>query len=114
VPSGFVTHALGRATERVPGLRRLPVVRLLSLAEVVLLTHDHVTRLNTAERRRLLGLVRLGRGRPSRLTDAERDELEALLAKLAPRELMGDAVGRLSPVPLPRRLLYGKHTSASG
>lgn len=104
-------HTLGRATERVPGLRRLPVVKLLAAAEVALLARDHVTRLTAAERRRLLALVRLGRGRRRRLTAAERAELEALLTKLAPRELMGDAVERLSPVPLPRRLLYGRSKS---
>jgi hypothetical protein len=111
VPSGIVTHTLGRATERVPGLRRIPVVKLLSVAEIALLTRDHVSRLSGSERRRLVGLVRVGRGRRSRLTDAERDELEGLLAKLGPRELFGDAVDRLSPVPLPRRVLYGKRRS---
>lgn len=111
VPSGIVTHTLGRATERVPGLRRLPVVKLLSAAEIALLARDHINRLTPGERRRLLALVRLGRGRRSRLTDTERAELETLVAKLAPRELMGDAVDRLSPVPLPRRLLYGRSHS---
>ncbi len=101
-------HTLGRATKRVPGLRRVPVVKLLAAAEVAMLARDHVTRLTAAERRRLVALVRLGRGRRRRLTDTERAELEALLTKLAPRELIGDAVERLSPVPLPRRLLYGR------
>jgi hypothetical protein len=112
VPSGLVTHTLGRATERVPGLRRIPIFKLLSVAEVAMLTADHLGRLSASERRRLIDLVRLGRGRRSRLTDAERDELESLLTKLAPRELMGGAVDRLSPVPLPRRLLYGRHKTA--
>jgi hypothetical protein len=113
VPRGIVTHALGRATERVPGLRRLPVVKLLAVAEIALLAHDHLVRLSPAERRRVLTLVRTGRGGRSRLTAGERSELEGLLAKLAPRELMGDAVDRLSPVPLPRRLLYGHSSPAS-
>ncbi len=108
MPRGIVTHALGRATERVPGLRRLPVVKLLAVAEIAILAHDHLVRLTPAERRRLLTLVRNGRGRRSRLTPRERAELEGLLVKLAPRELMGDAVDRISPVPLPRRLLYGR------
>ncbi len=112
MPSGLVTHTLGRAAERIPGLRRVPLFKLLSVAEVAMLTADHLARLSPAERRRLLALVRLGRGRRSRLTDAERDELEALLIKLAPRQLMGGAVDRLSPVPLPRRLLYGRHKPA--
>jgi len=98
---------LGKASEKVPGLRHIPVVKLLSAAEIALLTHDHVTRLSPPERRRLLVLVRVGRGRRTRLTGAERDELEELLAKLQPRLLMGEAINRLSPVPLPRRLVFG-------
>jgi hypothetical protein len=51
--------------------------------------------------------VRIGRGRSRNLTGAERDELAGLLAKLQPRLLMGEAIDRLSPVPLPRRLVFG-------
>jgi hypothetical protein len=112
VPPGIVNHTLGRATERVPGLRRVPVVKLLSAAEIGLLARDHLGRLTPAERRRLLALVRTGRGRRSRLNSGEREELERLLVKLAPRQLVGDAVDRLSPVPLPRRLLYGRASKA--
>jgi hypothetical protein len=111
VPSGIVTHTLGRVTERVPGLRRLPVVKLLAAAEIAVLARDHVARLSPAERRRLVALVRTGRGRRSRLTEREREELEGLVVKLAPRKLLGDAVDRLSPLPLPRRLLYGRSST---
>ena len=83
------------------------MVKLLSTAEVALLAREHLMRLSAAERRRLVVLVRVGRGRRSRLTEAECDELESLLAKLEPRLLVGEAVNRLSPLPLPRRLLYG-------
>jgi hypothetical protein len=114
VPPGFVTHSLLRATGRVPGLRRVPVVKLLAAAEVGLLARDHVKRLTGAERRRLVTLVRVGRGRRSRLTGAERRELEELLGKLEPRLLVGEAVDRLSPVPLPRRLVYGAGRSDAG
>jgi hypothetical protein len=107
VSPGFVTRSLGRAAERVPGFRRIPVVKLLSAAEVALLARDHLMRLTPRERRRLVVLVRVGRGRRSRLTESERDELEALLAKIEPRLLVGEAVNKLSPLPLPRRLLYG-------
>jgi hypothetical protein len=103
---------LGKVSQRVPGLRRIPVVRLLSAAELALLARDHVSRLSPSERRRLVALVRVGRGRRSRLTDAERDELERLLAKLQPRLLMGEAINRLSPVPLPRRLVFGPRNRA--
>jgi hypothetical protein len=105
--SGFVTRSLGRATEHVPGLRRVPVVKLLLAGEIALLAHDHLMRLTPAERRRLVTLVRVGRGRRSRLTEVERHELEELLIKLEPRMLFGGTLDRLSPVPIPRRLLYG-------
>jgi hypothetical protein len=107
MPSGFVTRSLGRATERVPGIRRIPVVKLLSAAEIALLAHEHLMRVTPTERRRLVTLVRVGRGRRARLTKAERDELEQILDKLQPRVLVGEAVDRLSPIPLPRRLVHG-------
>lgn len=107
MPNRLLTLTLVKASGRVPGLRRIPVVKLLSAAELALLARDHVARLDPSERRRLVVLVRAGRGRRTRLTGAERDELEGLLAKLQPRLLMGEAVNRLSPVPLPRRLVFG-------
>jgi hypothetical protein len=110
MPSGFVNRSIGRVTEKVPGLRALPVVRLLSAAEVAMLARDHLQRLEPQERKRLLTLVRTGRGRRDRLTDPEAAELAGLLAKLEPRRLMGDAVNSLSPVPLPKRVLYGKRS----
>jgi hypothetical protein len=103
-----VNMTIGRAAGRVPGLRRVPVMKMLAAAELALLTRDHVQRLTPPERRRLITLVRVGRGRRSRLTGSERGELEHLLGKLEARLLMGHAVDRLSPVPLPRRLVYGR------
>lgn len=91
----------------MPGLRAIPVVKLLAAAELALLARDHLARLSSPERRRLVTLVRVGRGRRSRLTDAERDELEGLLIKLQPRLLVGEAINRMSPLPLPRRLVFG-------
>jgi hypothetical protein len=104
----FVTRSLARAAGHVPGVRRVPVLKLLSIAEVAMLAREHLTRLSPAERRRLVVLVREGRGRPSNLGPGEREELHALVAKLEPRLLAGAAVDRLSPVPLPRRLVYGR------
>jgi hypothetical protein len=107
MPSGLFNTTLGKASGRVPGLRRIPMIQLLSAAELAMLARDHVTRLTPPERRRFLTLVRTGRGRRSRLTDDEHDELEGLLGKLQPRLLVGEAINRLSPLPLPRRLVFG-------
>jgi hypothetical protein len=107
VSSRLLNMTLGKASGRVPGLRHIPVVKLLAAAELALLARDHIGRLSPPERRRLIALVRVGRGRRSRLTDDERDELAGLLAKFQPRLLMGEAIDRLSPVPLPRRLVFG-------
>jgi hypothetical protein len=93
---------------RVPGLRRLPVLKLLALGEIALLATTHVRKLERAEWRRLFELVRTARGRPSRLSVEERDELERLVAKAEPRLFAGMAVDRLSPVPLPRRIVHGR------
>jgi hypothetical protein len=96
------------AAKRVPGLKHLPVMRLLAAAEVALLARDHIELLEPYERRRIVELVRIGRGRRSRLTEAEREELAVLVAKAEPRLFVGEAVDKLSPVPLPKRIVYGK------
>jgi hypothetical protein len=88
-----------------------PVLGLLLAAEVALMARGHIAKLNGAQRRRLVALVRQARGRPSSLAEAERQELGALLATLEPRLFIGSAVRRLSPVPVPKRLLYGPRGS---
>jgi len=107
MPNRFTTRAIAAAAGRMPGLRRLPVVKLLFLAELALVARDHVGRLTPEERRRLVGLVREGRGRSRNLTPVEREELAGLVAKVEPRRFAGLAIDRLSPVPLPRRVVYG-------
>jgi hypothetical protein len=92
---------------RIPGLRRLPVFKLLAVGEIVLLARSHLRRLTPDERRRFIALMREGRGRPRNLSQSERDELGALVAKAEPRVLAGTALQKLSPVPLPRRLVHG-------
>ena len=99
----LIVHGAGR----VPGLRRLPVLKLLAIAEIALLARDHVTKLEPAERRRLVQLVRSARGRRRNLSADERDELQRLVAKAEPRLFVGLSADRLSPVPLPRRLVHG-------
>jgi hypothetical protein len=86
----------------------IPVLGLLAAAEVALLAKDHFTKLDGAQRRRLIELVRQARGRPGSLSEAEHEELDALVARLEPRLLIGGAAERVSPVPIPKRLLYGQ------
>lgn len=105
--NGFVTKTIGRSVNKVPGLRRVPVVKLLAAAEIAMLARDHVMLLSREERRRLIELVRIARGRRRNLSEEERQELEALVARLEPRVLFGEAAERLSPLPLPRRLTHG-------
>ena len=105
---GLLSRSLGHAATHVPGLRRLPVFQLISLAEVGLLARDHALRLTPAERHRLIGLLRTAHGRPSRLGAVDREELAALVTKLEARFLAGEAVNRFSPIPLPKRVTHGK------
>jgi hypothetical protein len=95
---------LGRAAEHTPGLRRLPVVTLLMLGEVAVLARNHIERLEPAERRRLVVLMRDARGRPRNLSERERQELQDLIAKAEPKLFAQEAAAKLSPVPLPKRL----------
>jgi hypothetical protein len=84
------------------------VVKLLAVGEVLLLAREHALRLEPDERRRLVALVRTGHGRRRNLTPEQQEELAGLVEKAAPREFLGDAVSRFSPVPLPRRIVYGR------
>jgi hypothetical protein len=81
-------------------LRRMPLVRLLAIGQIVLLARRHFRRLNSNDRRRLSELVRRGRD----LSPAERDELRRLLSKLEPRQFAAATANAFSPVPLPRWL----------
>jgi hypothetical protein len=107
VTTALGRRALGQTTKRVPGLRRIPVMRLLALAEVAVIARAHLSKLEPAEWRRMIELIRVARGRPGNLSARQRRELSALVAKAEPRLLAGEAIDRLSPVSLPGRLLYG-------
>lgn len=89
-------------------VRGVPVMRIIAAAEVAMLAKDHLTRLDHTQRNRLLALVRKARGRPSALSEDEREELASLVALLEPRRLLADAADKVSPVPLPERLLHGR------
>lgn len=101
--SPIFIRLLGRGAQRLPGLRALPVMRLVALGEVALLAREHVARLEPQERHRLVELVRIGRGRRRNLTPDEREEMARLVAKVDPRAFAGAAVARLAPFPLRRR-----------
>ena len=103
MPGSLLTQTVGRAAKRVPILNRLPVMRLLILGEVVVLARSHFERLTPQERYRLVRLLRDAKGRPRQLTDAQRDELQALVAKADPKAFAAAAAVKLSPMPLPGR-----------
>ena len=103
----ILRSGLVRGAGRIPGLRRLPVLKLLAVGEIALLARSHIARLQPAERRRFVELLRKGHGRPSNLSPAEREELSTLLAKAESRLFAGMAADMLSPVPLPRRVVRG-------
>jgi hypothetical protein len=99
---------LDQTAGRVPGLKRIPVAKLLVIGELALLARTHVERLDPQERRRFLVLMGRARGRRRNMSDRERAEFAALTAKLEPRLFAGLVADRFSPVPLPRRVVEGK------
>ena len=93
--------------------RGIPIVGMLLAAEVATMAWAHFTKLSAPQRRRLLALLAQSRGRPGTLSKSEREELAFLFAILEPRLFLGSAAKRLSPVPVPQRLLYGPRASAA-
>jgi hypothetical protein len=91
----------------------VPIVGMLLVAEVAAMAWAHLTKLNSTQRRRLFALLAQSRGRPGSLTENEREELAFLFAILEPRLFLGSATKRLSPVPVPQRLLYGPRGSSA-
>jgi hypothetical protein len=102
---------------RSPWVKRLsrgvPVARLLLVAEVAVVAQRHLSKLDRAQRRRLFTLLIRSRGWPRSLTGAERREFLYLAGRLEPRLLLGMAASRISPVPVPKRLLYGRRGGAA-
>jgi hypothetical protein len=74
--------------------RRLWIVAAL---EVALLTRRHWRRLDPDERRRLTELARKSKGRPSNLSNRERDEAANLLEKLDYAALGGGVAATFLP-----------------
>jgi hypothetical protein len=104
---GMRNNLIARTAAHIPGLRRIPVFKLLVVAEVAMLARQHFIRLDAQERHRLFDLVQISRGRSGNLTSREREELAALVAKMEPRLFAGLVADRLSPLPLPRRFVHG-------
>lgn len=98
MPSPFANIALARAAERLPGLRRLPLARVVIVAELAILAKAHLDRLKPAERRRILILLRDAKGMPKNLSDRDRRELERLVAKLEPKIFANNAAEKFSPL----------------
>jgi hypothetical protein len=94
---------------RAPGLKRIPLLKLLAVVEIVALARVHASKLSGAERRRLIELARKGKG----MTQAERDEAAAIVKKAEPRLFAGLVADSLSPLPLPRRLVRGPKSRRS-
>jgi hypothetical protein len=89
-----------RTLVRARILRKIPLVRLVAVAEVIVLANEHVHKLEPQERRRLLELVKRGRAMPSHLSPRERRELTALLAKAEPKQFVSRAVLKITGIPL--------------
>jgi hypothetical protein len=92
-----------RVLARAPGLKRLPILRLLALADVVGLARTHAGKLTPAQRRRVVELARKG----TAMTPKQRDELADLVKKAEPRLFAGEVANLVSPLPLPKRLVRG-------
>jgi hypothetical protein len=75
------------------------------LAEVAVQAGRHIARLEPGERARLLALVRQARGRPGALAEHEREELLELVARMEPHVFLASATARVTPFPVPRRLV---------
>ena len=101
-------RAIAHGIRRIPGLKRIPIFKLLAVGEIAMLARTHIGRLDPTERRRFVELLRKGRGRTTSLSTTERDEFADLVAKVEPRLFAGLVANMLSPVPLPRRVVQGK------
>jgi hypothetical protein len=112
MPSSFSSKGLAQVARRLPYLKRLPVMRLLALGEIMVLAKEHLDKLEPQERRRLLVLLREGHGRPSNLSKRQREELEKLIAKAEPRLFAGTAAEKLSPIPLPDSVVRGRQSAS--
>lgn len=111
--AGFGLKMIARA----PGLKRLPLLRLLAIADVVRLAKNHANKLTADDRKRMLALAKKASPtkdhlRGNKLTQAEQDELKALVLKAEPRIFAGETANMLSPIPIPSGSVRAPRTSA--
>ena len=85
-------------------IRRIPFFKIVSVVQVALLAHRHLSALTPAERRLLAVLARHAHHLPQH----ERQEFVNLALKLEPRAFAGRAADHLSPFPLPKRIVSGR------
>jgi hypothetical protein len=83
---------------RIPGVRRIPIMWVLTIAEAVVATRRHWAGLDPHTRRRLRQLVMKSGGRPSNLTAAEKQELRSLVGRLNLTKLGRDLAAVASPL----------------
>ncbi|HEX3617497.1 MAG TPA: hypothetical protein VHU61_13210 [Solirubrobacteraceae bacterium] len=98
MPSPLMNIAVASAAQRLPGLRRVPLARLVVLGELAMLAKIHFERLSPAERRRLVLLIRNAKGWPQNLPEREQRELKKLVAKVEPKAFANEAAERFSPL----------------
>lgn len=99
MPGPLITRTVTSAR----ALRKLPIARLLAVADVMVLAREHFNKLEPSERHRLVELVKLGRFHRGQLTRRERRELSDLLAKTEPKVFLNRAAEKVTGVPLHKR-----------
>ena len=100
------------SSKLVATAKLIPLARLIAAAKILMLARQHWHKLEPAERRRLVALVRQTQGRPRNLSGSERLELARLIAKADPRMFAGLVAQRFSPVRLPGRVVRGPRRRA--
>jgi hypothetical protein len=85
-------------------VRRLPLFKVIAVAQLALLAHRHLNALTPVERRRMAELARHG----VKMTPDERTEFRNLASKLEPRAFAASAADYVSPFPVPKRVLGGR------
>ena len=73
--------------------KRIPFLKLMALAQIGILAHQHYKRLNGTERKRLLEIMR----HPRDMSANDRSELKGLVAKMEPGAFAGSAARHATP-----------------